>query len=233
MRRHSDDLVVGECKDGPTHYGLHRRLDYWVLRRSWRHPAMIGYEVKQSRSDFLQDTKWRDYLALCNELSFVVPNISVVAPEELPQDIGLLRLAGSRLLTVRKAVHRDIESPTNLLIYVLMCRARIGPDVDGNSTEWWRRWAAERKDDADRGYRVGKKLRARYERDVLEARRENKTLRREIDELQEVKEYLSAHGIDPASTYRSVDELRVPKWTRNEVKRAHDALGKLLEDAKP
>ena len=71
--RHSGDLVVAECKDGPTHYARHRRLDAWVMRKSWSKPALYGYEIKVSRQDFLKDDKWPDYLPMCNELYFVCP----------------------------------------------------------------------------------------------------------------------------------------------------------------
>ena len=46
-QRHSKDLFVPECKDGPTgSHGMHVRLDAWVMPKSWANPALRGYEVK-------------------------------------------------------------------------------------------------------------------------------------------------------------------------------------------
>ena len=49
-QRHAADVFVAECKMGrssgasPT-----RRLDAWVLKRSWSPLTIIGYELKASR----------------------------------------------------------------------------------------------------------------------------------------------------------------------------------------
>jgi len=51
--KHRDDVFVTECKNGPSNRG-YLRLDAWVMARSWARPKVTGYEVKVSRSDFLQ-----------------------------------------------------------------------------------------------------------------------------------------------------------------------------------
>ena len=71
--KHTDDVFVAECKNGPTHTASHRRLDAWVMKKSWSPITMLGYEIKQSRSDFLQDNKWQAYLPCCHQLYFVCP----------------------------------------------------------------------------------------------------------------------------------------------------------------
>ncbi|GAG15780.1 unnamed protein product, partial [marine sediment metagenome] len=65
--RHSEDIFVDECKNGPTWFGSHLRLDAWVMKRKWSPITTIGYEVKVSRSDFLNDDKWQGYLQYCNQ----------------------------------------------------------------------------------------------------------------------------------------------------------------------
>jgi hypothetical protein len=50
-QRHKDDVFVPECKNGPTQTGSHRRLDAWVMLKTWSPVTMIGYEIKVSRSD--------------------------------------------------------------------------------------------------------------------------------------------------------------------------------------
>lgn len=58
-KRHEKDLLVSECKTGSTWISNGcRRLDAWVLKRTWSPVTMIGYEVKVSRSDFVNDMKW-------------------------------------------------------------------------------------------------------------------------------------------------------------------------------
>lgn len=43
--KHSGDVFVPECKDGPTHYVSHSRLDAWVMARSWSKPQNAGVVV--------------------------------------------------------------------------------------------------------------------------------------------------------------------------------------------
>lgn len=69
--KHSKDLLIPECKDGPTQsVSEHLRMDAWVMNRSWAHPCYTAYEIKVTRSDFLNDRKWRGYLPYCNEFFF-------------------------------------------------------------------------------------------------------------------------------------------------------------------
>jgi len=71
--KHSKDVCVPECKGGPTWFGRHDRMDLWTMARSWAHPRCCAYEIKVSRSDFVNDKKWMAYLEYCNELYFVAP----------------------------------------------------------------------------------------------------------------------------------------------------------------
>ena len=232
MSKHSNDLVVGECKDGPTWGGSHLRLDYWVLRRSWSKPAMIGYEVKSSRADFLKDQKWQSYLPLCNELWFIADPRHIL-PGELPDAVGHLRLAGSRLITVRRAAWREIEPPTTLMTYILMCRTSIkGEHIEKrDDTERWREWLAEKEEKRKLGYNVSKALREKYEREVEQVRRDNDDLRSRIDSADKLAAALLAKGIDwrTWTTANEVEErLSMPKWDRHTIESAHKALGELL-----
>ena len=100
--KHADDVFVTECKDGPSTSG-HIKLDAWAMRRSWAHPSFIGYEIKVSRSDFVGDTKWPQYLGVCNEFYFVCP-AGIIRSEELSPEAGLLQIVstGTRLLTKKR-----------------------------------------------------------------------------------------------------------------------------------
>lgn len=197
--RHADDVFVPECKDGPTQQSSHRRLDAWAMKRSWSHPKLSGYEIKVSRSDFIRDDKWRDYLPLCNELWFVAPQ-GVIDPQELAPEVGLLVAAttGTRLFTKKRAVYREIEPPADLLFYVLMCRARIraeyGPLERADRVEKWRNWLRDRDEYQKIGYEVRDAIRRRLHK--LEET--NDHLAELIKEYEEIRERIRELGFDPA-----------------------------------
>ncbi len=76
-KRHKGDMFFTEVKDGSTQLrSRHSRIDALAIPLSWAHYNIFGYEIKVSRSDFLQDQKWMAYLPMCNQLSWVVaPNV--------------------------------------------------------------------------------------------------------------------------------------------------------------
>jgi hypothetical protein len=178
-QRHSKDVFVPECKDGPSMTGTHRRMDAWAMARSWSHPCFYGYEIKHDRGDFIRDKKWHDYLPLCNEFYFVTHKIGIIDPKELPDEVGLLIAAstGTRLITKKVAPRRPIEPPVQLLLYILMSRADIdGPAAGGNespSLEHWKEWLARKEEKQDIGYKVSKALSARYRKDVTNLQAKN------------------------------------------------------------
>lgn len=230
--KHSDDVIVPECKDGPTHGSNHLRLDYWVMRRSWSRFAYIGYEVKASRADFLQDKKWMRYMPLCHELWFIETERGLIHPEELPETVGLYRLAGSRLVTVRKAVHREIDAPELLLAYVIMCRSTIGREHAGTREErvaWWTEWLADKAATRDLGHRCSKGLRERFEQIVDGVRDENAQLKRERERVAETIALLDANGVPWRTSKWSLEnQIRAAPWDRRAIEEARDKLNALL-----
>lgn len=36
--KHAEDVFVDECKDGPTHYGHHLRMDAWAMKKKLGEP---------------------------------------------------------------------------------------------------------------------------------------------------------------------------------------------------
>ena len=169
--RHHNDVFVAECKDGPTWNGSHLRLDGWAMLKTRSPPTTIGYEIKVSRGDWLNDQKVAGYLPLCHQLYIVAPD-GVVDQAELPPECGLLRVTsgGKRLLTVKKAPYRNIEWPGDLLAYILMSRATITRDRFARTPDegYWRDWLATREEEREIGHRVSRSLAARYRRDVLD-----------------------------------------------------------------
>ena len=163
--KHSKDVFVPECKDGPTQNGSgHLRLDAWAMKRSWLRMKFWGYEIKVRRSDFLRDEKWQAYLDLCNEFSFVCPS-GLIDPSEVPDYVGLIWVSktGNRLYTKRKAVWRDIEVPESLLLYILMARSEIRRSefmqaTKENRAERWREWLQRTKEYKQLGYSVSERV---------------------------------------------------------------------------
>jgi hypothetical protein len=68
-----------------THGDL--RIDALVVdtRRRW----IRGFEIKTSRSDFLQDDKWMLYSDFCSSLSIICPS-EIINPEEVQRPFGLM-----------------------------------------------------------------------------------------------------------------------------------------------
>ncbi len=64
-----------------------RRMDMFSLDYLCRQTS--GYEVKISRSDFVADDKWQEYLPFCNKFYFVCPP-DLIKLSELPPETGLI-----------------------------------------------------------------------------------------------------------------------------------------------
>lgn len=214
--KHSGDVFVEECKDGPTHTTEHRRIDAWAMAKSWAHPRVSGYEVKISRGDFLQDTKWPDYLPMCNELYFVCPT-GLIQPPELPTGVGLLWASktGTKLYTKKKATYRDVTIPEEVFRYILMSRTHItGEDPAwGSKREYWERWLEDQKFDWDFGRHVGKTLAARVRTEIEVVRSENERLRRQMETYDAIQGMLKALGLeaDNVSTWRARDTIEAAR----------------------
>ncbi|MCM1179979.1 MAG: MmcB family DNA repair protein [Clostridium sp.] len=123
---HPKDYFITECKTCSTYFPDPQGLlifDGLAVRKSYTGPCITGYEIKVSRSDFLQDAKWHLYLQYCNEFYFVVPN-GLISKDELPENVGLIYYypeSGS-LKKRKKAMYRNIEEPVGLYKYIIFSR---------------------------------------------------------------------------------------------------------------
>lgn len=109
--RHQDDLLIEELYSGSPKMDAgcgKARMDAWVMTRSWANPRYICYEIKVSRSDFMQDNKWPEYLGACTEFYFAVAP-GVMDPKECPDEAGMLVATtnGGRLICKKKAPKRE------------------------------------------------------------------------------------------------------------------------------
>ena len=210
--RHSTDVFVSECKDGPTHFVRnYSRLDAWVMPRSWAHPACTGYEIKVSRSDFLGDEKWTDYLPLCNLFYFVAP-AGVIEKGEIPEPCGLLQVSknAKRLTTVKRAPFREVRIPEDLWRYILMCRTQITPPhMDGTQSpaDYWRGWLRAKTEDRELGQLVSSEIRRTFRERVTAVERTQARQDEEMQPLREAKQLLDEMGITVGLWY-SHEELK-------------------------
>ena len=90
--------LIGRLPYFPDPRGL-LKFDGLAITKSYTKPNIIGYEIKVSRNDFLQDNKWHLYLQYCNEFYFVVPK-GLVKKEELPDHVGLMEDAINTAMTL-------------------------------------------------------------------------------------------------------------------------------------
>lgn len=240
--RHAKDTWVPECKLGSSWAGA-RRLDGWALRSTWSPVTTVGYEVKVSRSDFVRDDKWPDYLPCCHLLYFVSPP-GVISKDEVPEGCGLIH-AGARLVTRVKAPRREPhpEALVDLMTYVLMSRVQIvanmweaGPSGRGNLA-FWRQWLEERGERADLGRSVSRQL----HRELDKARLAQRAAEQVAQRAEWFREALRLRGIDPDAApsewraRRRVDEAlgvldkALPRDLENRLVNLHRALANGLQ----
>jgi hypothetical protein len=157
--KHGDDIFVPECKNGSTYLQSHRRVDAWVMKRSWAKPCYIAYEVKVQRGDFVRDCKYIDYLSMCNELYFVCP-WGMINVSEVPIDVGIIFVSkkGESLVTRKKAVYRKIDDPVETLKYVLFFRSKIVKESNPNLSEYWKNWYKNKCEEIDTGRLTSKRI---------------------------------------------------------------------------
>lgn len=218
--RHKDDVFVPECKTGPSGVGS-LRLDGWAMKRSWSTPTTWGYEIKVSRSDFLNDDKWTGYLDCCSEFYWVCP-WGLIQPNEVGRGAGLIYATktGTRLVRKVKAVSRDVQIPESLWRYLLMSRTNIVRDMhEANQetpAEYWHRWLKNRQIDRSFGARVGKAIRQAIEEQIFDVQNENERMKREVGRFESIRDRLRELGFDPE---RPVHEFAVSRKVQ-ELKQA-------------
>lgn len=234
-QRHDSDIFVPQCKNGSTYYtdGL-QILDGWAMAKSWKNPKFTGYEIKVSRGDFIRDDKWRKALPLCNEFYWVAPQ-GVIAPEEVTAECGLIIVSkgGMRLFIKRKAPYREIETPIDLIYYILICRTHIrGERVVPSKAEQWRDWLAMKDEHKEIGYNVSRKIQELFRERVTKVESENRVLRDEIKKFPEVEQTLLRLGLMGVNQSVRGNFLDLPhRWTiESMAKEALDPLPKGLVD---
>jgi hypothetical protein len=204
---------------------------------------MIAYELKHSRADFMKDKKWPGYLNLCNELYFVVPGKGIIEKDELPAEVGLIEASknGGRLFTRRCAAYRTIEPPVNLLLYLLMSRtversSAYCPAENGDWSDYWRAWLAEKEADQNLGHAVSRQIRKLIDTRVNQVGHENDRLKDENAKYAELAAWLEKQGLEITQWSPRQDLQRMreevaagfPVDLLHDAQRIHNQLGEFL-----
>lgn len=218
--RHTKDLFVSQCKTGSSYGNAQLRiLDAWAMTNSWSNWTTFGYEVKISRSDFLKDKKWSDYLPYCHNFYFVCPH-GVIGVEELPPEAGLLYVSktGNKLFVKKHAQRRAIELPIEILIYILMWRTNSVHGerlTESQDKKYWTEWLKKKEFDWFFGQKVSKKIREEIKEKVTKAEEHNKHLISELETLKEIKRLSLEMGIDIRrgrwGLREAIDEMKYEK----------------------
>lgn len=216
-QKHSEDVFVEECKNGSTYYSTDLlKIDAWAMKKSWKNPLSIAYEIKINRNDFLNDTKWRNYLLYCNEFYFVCPH-GLIDKSELPEESGLIYCSktGNKLYTKKKSPHREIEIPEELLKYILFSRTIITREIEENSMAYWQDWLMNERYKKDLGMRVSKAI----QKTVDDVKSQNIQLNNKNESLEIIKKVAEKLGIVPS------------KWLYEEdVERKFKSIKKIIPD---
>jgi len=234
--RHTNDVFVAECKNGPTHdtRGL-LKMDAWAMAKSWARPVSIGYEIKVSRSDFMRDNKWKRYLDYCTDFYFVI-SPGVCELSELPEGVGLLVASKNckRLTCKRKAISRDVEVPEELYRYVLMCRTKVKDEYDRYEVKDKRvtcqQWLDDKEDRESLGGMVSHELAIRFQK------MKSRVLRAEAEaaRFEPIKQMLADAGIDDdwRLKIRINEVIRgvIPKDLRNQIGNCSKRLAVLVKE---
>ena len=236
--KHAEDVVVTECKFGPTGYTGSGRIDVWVMPRSWAHPAIQIYETKVSRSDFLADHKWQIYLPYCNQFWWVTaPGICTKA--EIPEGCGWMEssLTGSRLWTRIKAPYVQREIPEEIFRYILMSRVKIVREYDPDrmSRGAVQAMLSAKAEDLHFGRLAGRRIHQLIKERISKVDKENQELVARYKAYDDIRETLGRLGLDPrhAATWaveRKIADLKqvVPVGLESALSHAHAGLGLAL-----
>jgi len=251
QEKHSDDVFIPECKNGPSEHGS-LRLDAWTMKKSWANQCFTGYEIKITRGDFMNDIKWHQYLNYCNEFYFVCP-AGLIKSEEIGEQAGLMWVSANGTRAWRKKMAPrltpNIDKLNLLLQYVLMYRIKIVTSTYGtrdhtNPKVFWENWLKEKKLDWEFGNHVSKQISKRIRDGINNQIRENQKLQSQISTYEWLENFLIDQGLSIHSTTwklrKDLEKLSkvVPESVFISLQQTQDAisgcqqeLSKLLENS--
>jgi hypothetical protein len=243
-QKHHKDVFVPECSTNGQTAGHYQRMDAWAMVKSWARPMATAYEIKVTRSDFIQDDKWPGYLAYCNAFYFVCPH-GLIQLEELPENVGLMYVSktGTRLYTKRKAPRRDVDIPERLWRYLLFSRTRVvdyALDHESYRKQFWKKWVKGKAIDRDFGHHVSKSIRRTVADKITSVQDRNNDLLVKMGEYDNTLGLLREFGlVDAAGNITPKWDMRgairkltdaVPIGLITDVRTAYERIGTLLTE---
>ena len=198
-KKHQTEFFLTEVKNGPTGVARGQLLifDAIAIYKSWSRPQIRGYEIKVSRSDFLRDAKYSQYLPYFHEFYFVTPT-GMVQRQEVEESIGLIwyNPATGSLTTKKKAVYRDIEIDAAMLLYIIMNRL----DNDripfySTKTEYFKDWLKNKISNQELAWQVKSKLLDQI-RELEEEIQKLKFNYNDRAEYKKILEVMQKHGLN-------------------------------------
>jgi len=191
-----------------------RILDGWALLPTWSPLTAIGYEIKVSRSDWLQDQKFEEYRGCCH-LFLVVAPPKVVAASEMPAGVGLLEPVGQgdgqRLVMRVKPVRQeaDFAKLSRLMAHALMWKKGIGGSSQARRERQIAYWQSL-VDQRERGHTLGREVKGRIRDTIRELLSAAQTAESRANTLQWAAEVFDSLGIRPGydrwSTERNITQ---------------------------
>lgn len=186
-RKHKEDFFLTEVKNGSTWMSKELAImDGLAIKKSWAKPCLTGYEIKVSRSDFMNDEKWPVYKELCHRFYFACPK-DLIKPEELPDDVGLIWFnpENKNLYTRKKSKFRDIEMSADMFYYIILSRLENQKHPFFSSQrELLEQYVIDKVSKRELGRRVASKM----AKQLMEAEEKLNKLDREIERLRFDKE---------------------------------------------
>lgn len=192
--RHHEDVFIEECYCNA--YGTFR-MDAWCMAGYWSKRRAIGYEIKVSRSDFVNDNKWRNYLDCCNEFYFVCP-FGLIQPEEIPFDVGLCWVSKTETMIKikRKAPHRPAIIPEGLWFQIIKNRMSVIKNSMFKKQDYWKAWLKEREINSEFGRQVSESIRKTVREKIETVQMENAKFRALLEKERYTLAKLKESGID-------------------------------------
>jgi len=203
-------------------YGI---VDSIGLDISSSNPIITGYEVKISRGDFLQDTKWPKYLPFCHCLYFACP-AGLLKPTEIDDKAGLIYCySDKKARTIKKAPYRNTIIPANLFIYLLYHRLNKEPIEVTGLKKSTRAIMSKRSANED-------ELIRKYVDDIIKKKLYNQDIA--IRELKWIEDIMKEAGIKSLSDLnmlinKSPVEKRCLERIKKDLEYSVSMLDKLLE----
>lgn len=96
-------------------------LDWVAMLKSRVKQKMIGYEIKVSRSDFLNDQKRQYYLQYVHEFYFACPE-GLIKKDELPEHVWLVYVNNWKVNVIKRATYREVWRNSDMLRYIIMSK---------------------------------------------------------------------------------------------------------------